>query len=108
MQKYLWVLVPLILGVFIYQFAGEISWLRNYLPDGLWAFSFGYAFLLLWQPRPKSFLHLVPLLFLVGFEFLQYLEIITGTFDLIDCLIYILFYLSASIVFYYHEQKTAS
>lgn len=102
------VIVPLVLGVLIYQFADGDTLIRNYLPDGLWAFSFGYAFLLIWNPAWHSAIHIVPILVFIGFELLQKWRIITGTFDLFDCVAYILFYLSASIVFYQYEQKTTS
>lgn len=106
MRKALLVLVPLFIGIFIYTLPQSRPWVRNHIPDGLWAFSFGYAFLWIWKPPIFSALRLIPLIVFFAFELFQKFGIITGTFDLIDCLAYLLFYLSATILFYWHEQKT--
>jgi hypothetical protein len=105
-RKALFVLVPLLIGIIIYSLPLSNHWVRNYVPDGLWAFSFGYAFLWIWKPTLFSALRLIPLLVFFAFELFQKFEIITGTFDLVDCLVYLLFYLAATILFYWYEQKT--
>lgn len=92
--------MPLVLGLFIY-FSPPLfehwSLVRNYIPDACWAFSFTYAFFTLWKGQLSPLIRTVPLLLFIGFEFLQKLNVLTGTFDYFDCLTYILAYLLATV-----------
>ncbi len=108
MRKYLLVIAPLCLGAFIYWVRPLFvpwSYVRNFVPDACWAFSFTYAFFLLWKGELSLAIRMIPILLFLAFEFMQKFEIITGTFDLIDCLAYILSYLLASVIFRYYEQE---
>jgi len=88
------VILPLVAGYFIY-FAGSIQavpfLVSNYLPDGLWAYSFASIMLIIWD-RQLNFLWIVSCyLIAAGFELLQYWQLITGTADRIDVITYFIF-----------------
>ena len=95
------VLFPLLLGLILYQLAGFTampSAVKNYLPDGLWAYSFMSAVLIIWNRRAS--LEWVVLVYLVsaGFEGLQFLSMVTGTGDIIDIAVYFIFFTLALII----------
>jgi hypothetical protein len=86
---------PLAIGVFIYWGGGRFSipaMIRNYLPDGLWAYSLMSAMLLVWQRRIMIGWILAVFAFSIGFEILQSYHWIEGTGDLYDVLTYFLFF----------------
>jgi len=86
---------PLAIGVFIYWAGGRFSipaMIRNYLPDGLWAYSLMSAMLLVWQRRIMIGWILAVFAFSIGFEILQSYRWIEGTGDLYDVLTYFLFF----------------
>jgi hypothetical protein len=107
------VLVPLSVGTFIYWAArptvlafsfydfSPLSWskyLPNWvlfnLPDGLWSYAFVSFTLILWQNNTSlSAKFWIMTAFLLGIvlEIGQYFGFISGTFDWLDVLIYLLF-----------------
>lgn len=107
LQTILFVLLPLALGVFIYDwFSGahnfvtiNINFLKNIeptwegliynVPDGLWAFSLMSAMLIIWQSSTHKIQYFWIFLVLVltfGSEFAQKFGLINGTFDWWDVL----------------------
>lgn len=68
------------------------SWFYFSLPDALWAYSFSSSILIFWINNlkiGKLFLS-IPLSYIIFSEFLQLLEIIRGTFDILDLIISII------------------
>jgi hypothetical protein len=94
------VLFPISIGILIYCVpieGGSLKSFRNYLPDGLWSYSFTSCILILWERKIVWYwLLCIPITFLL-FEFLQYCEIINGTADIYDIIIYIAFMIFALI-----------
>ncbi len=94
-------------GVVIYRFKPLLSaTITNYLPDGLWAFSFTLTLLSMNQ-RPT--IEMILLMVFGGsliIELLQYLNVVSGTFDWIDLLVYFLFSIFSVIVHRLFEFKS--
>ncbi|MDD4700537.1 MAG: hypothetical protein PHV07_09875 [Oscillospiraceae bacterium] len=72
------------------------NFLKYYLVDGLWCYSFVFAASCIWPPKIKN----LKLLFISGFTFgllweiLQAFQVTSGTFDVLD----LFMYLSASLL----------
>jgi len=106
------VLSPLVLGVVIYWAGNRVPMpmaVRNYLPDGLWAYSLMSAILVIWQRRIVIGWVLAVFALSIGFETLQYFHWIAGTGDLYDILTYFIFFgISLTINSRYEKpQKTS-
>ena len=74
-----------------------LNWLKCdfvcfYLPDYLWAFSLSCWLHIIFEPDKKGSIVCTIVVFAVGaiYEFLQYINIISGTGDFIDVFFYIL------------------
>jgi len=90
--------MPLFLGSLIYLNPFNLFIppnLKNYLPDGLWAFSFTSTILIIWNGNISSFWIILLSICFILFECLQSNLIINGTGDLLDVLIYFLFGLAS-------------
>jgi hypothetical protein len=106
------VILPLLLGLFLYlvfrkntfinslfNFGLNIEFsvkpidyfLKFLLPDGLFAFSFTSAFLILWLKEFSLKYLLFPIGFFIIIEYLQLSKVIAGTFDFLDIIVMILF-----------------
>lgn len=59
------------------------NWVYFSLPDGLWVYSFTSALLILWNGKLNLWL-IIPFFFGVFCEVAQGLEILNGTFDIMD------------------------
>lgn len=87
------------------------DFLRYYLPDFLWAFSFSSALTAVTIPLSNKHLFFNSLVvFIVGaaYEALQYFEIVGGTFDLFDILMYavaVMISAAINIKFFKGEEK---
>lgn len=70
-------------------------WMIFSLPDGLWTYSFTSSMILVWRNNDKYSKIFIcsPLVISILFEFLQYFEIINGTFDWNDVYIIIVSFL---------------
>ena len=92
----LWnICLPLALGLSIYCSARVRfipALIRNYLPDGLWAYAFMSGILLIWARAVNPFWVIMVFLIAVCFEFLQYLHTIPGTGDIKDVITYFTFF----------------
>ncbi|TDW95833.1 hypothetical protein [Dinghuibacter silviterrae] len=95
------VILPLSLGLFIYWSAQRISIpavLKNYLPDGCWAYAFISSILIIWD-RKVNIRWITPVFLLSAcFELLQYRHLIPGTGDVKDVAVYFLFFSIALIL----------
>lgn len=88
------VISPLLLGYFIYLLGSyELlpQFLKNYLPDGLWAYAFISAILVIWDRQLNYGWLFISFLLATGFEVLQHYQFVTGTADMADIIIYFLF-----------------
>ena len=93
-------IVTLILGIIIYYLFSKtilvkdnivISFIRNYLLDGLWIISFYFIAVNFSKNITKYYKFLTSLYVIVlgiVFEVMQLLAIVGGTFDFIDILVY--------------------
>jgi hypothetical protein len=85
------VVTPLLAGTAIYFTANFIvlnKFIRNGLPDGLWSYALASCILIIWNRKMNIFWMVLIFLFYVLFEILQYLNIIDGTGDYLDIIIY--------------------
>jgi hypothetical protein len=89
------VVLPLLIGLLIY-WSGRLgivpSWIINYMPDGFWAYAFISCMLVIWDRRIQIFWVVLVFLISVFFEILQYRHMIPGTGDVMDVLIYFIFF----------------
>jgi len=89
------VCLPLLLGLFIYWSANSLfisALIRNYLPDGLWAYAFISGILLIWDRVVHMTWIILVFLTAIGYELLQYLHAVPGTGDIKDIITYFLFF----------------
>ena len=95
------VLLPLLLGSLIYKLTNEnpaVSVIRNYLPDGLWAYAFLSSLLIIWK-RVLNIAWLLGACFCATFfEVLQAWQVVGGTADWLDVVTYFLFFAIAVII----------
>ena len=88
------VILPVIAGSLFYLLppTGQLlQFLRNYLPDGLWAYAFFSCILIIWQRHINFAWILITILIVTAFELLQSQHIIRGTGDFFDLVIYLVF-----------------
>ena len=103
-------LCTLILGIFIYYLYHQgvlienthfLVFIRNYIPDFLWMVSFYFFSINYSQRITKNYIIFTSIYtFALGliFELLQLVNIVRGTFDILDIATYIISILLASIV----------
>lgn len=83
--------LPILIGVFVYRLPlfDNYLLLKNYFPDGLWAYALTSCILIIWN-RVVNYLWLLFIfLFFVLYEIFQYLHIAKGTGDAWDIIAYI-------------------
>ena len=89
------IILPLLLGIGVYRGAGVVaipSLVRNYLPDGLWAYAFLSSILLIWDRTINIAWTAAAFLLAIGYEGAQYEHLIPGTGDIFDVITYFLFF----------------
>jgi hypothetical protein len=87
--------LPLALGQFIYWSEKSFiipTLIKNYLPDGLWAYAFISGILVIWGRVIHMTWIILAFLTAVGYEVLQYLHTIPGTGDIKDVITYFVFF----------------
>lgn len=92
------VILPVLVGCVLYYVpvrAVAPAFVCNYLPDGLWAYAFMSAILIVWNRQVNRMWVVIPFVTAVVFEWLQQQEIISGTGDWMDVGVYFLFFLLA-------------
>lgn len=85
------VLIPLLTGLLIYLYKDELQLptiISNYIPDGLWAYAFLSAILIVWQRSVNVLWCIMPFIVALLFEVFQYLQLVEGTGDIVDIVIY--------------------
>jgi hypothetical protein len=88
------VISPILLGYliyFIYSIEQFSIVIKNYLPDGLWAYSFISMILVIWHRQLNLCWMISAYLLAACFEVFQYLKLVPGTADIIDVTVYIIF-----------------
>ena len=87
--------LPIFIGAVLYFLElnhFDLFIVKNYFPDGLWAYSFISIILIIWDRRINYFWILVVFIFSIIFELLQYYHIINGTGDIWDIVTYFIFF----------------
>lgn len=78
-------------GTLIYFTKTTNGFLRDHLPDGLWAYALTYCLMSIWNKRlPFLWILVLQLLFFL-FELAQLRGWIEGTGDFLDMIVYVLF-----------------
>lgn len=103
-------LITLILGIVIYYLyykkiidvsTESLRFVRNFIPDFLWMFSFFFLSVNYSKRITKKYVTLTSLYALalgILFELLQMANVVRGTFDILDIIVYIIAILIACIV----------
>ena len=118
-KKIIYSLCTLIIGICIYLLSSYglltksdyiSSFIRNYVPDILWAISFYTLSTVFSKALSKYYIILTALyVILVGifFEYLQFTGVAMGTFDVFDILVYIISTIIASLTekYYWREKN---
>lgn len=99
------VLLPLILGYIIYNVSFE-NHVKNYLPDGLWAYSFVSALSIIWKRHLPLFWIVTVFIIAALVEYLQLLKVIPGTADIIDIVVYFIFIIIGLLINRYKNNLT--
>jgi hypothetical protein len=102
------VAVPVVTGCLFYvvPFTGQFfSLLKNYLPDGLWAYAFFSGMLIIWERQIHLIWVLITILVFGAFEFFQWKHVISGTGDWGDFFIYLFFAATALFINQYFITK---
>jgi predicted membrane protein len=95
------VVFPIILGYLIYLLSSVTKMpllVKNYLPDGLWAYSFISALLIIWNREISVPWILLAFLLAACFELLQYYSWIAGTGDITDAIMCFIFFGAALLI----------
>jgi len=85
---------PIIIGCVFYflPLTGQfLKLLKNYLPDGLWAYAFFSSILIIWGRHLNFIWICITVLIFAAFELLQSKHIIKGTGDFFDFITYLIF-----------------
>lgn len=91
---------PLLLGFLIYLERGLFySWIPNYIPDGMWSFSFTSLILWIWNGTLCYFNIILLMITFSSLELLQFNGILKGTGDFLDIIIYFFFAIIAILYF---------
>jgi hypothetical protein len=103
------VILPLLAGYFIYR-AGNSEFIplliKDYFPDGLWAWSFISVILIIWD-RQFHFSWILSCYFLAAlFEFFQYLHFIPGTGDAADVIVYFVVFSAGLALNHYFKKRS--
>ena len=86
------VVCPLLIGLAIYYFASSIAFthlIKNHFADGLWAYAFISAILLIWERQVNWFWIGCVVVVAFLFECFQYLHLLPGTGDVFDFIVYL-------------------
>ena len=89
------VILPVMAGFIIYLLQNkyfEQGIIRNYLPDGLWAYALFSCILIIWSRQVPVYWCIMITLFAISIEALQFFHFIGGTGDIMDIVTYLLFF----------------
>jgi hypothetical protein len=85
------VFTPLLAGALVYYLATVLrlpGFIKNFLPDGLWAYALVSAIFIIWDRRPAPGWIITCYVVAIGFEMAQYMHWVPGTGDFIDGMVY--------------------
>ena len=100
----IYILFPLLLGIYFYKTNNSLPILRNYLPDFLWAYSLTWALKLFnWSGLNNLQIFYFSFITSVAYEIAQKLDIFDGTFDPMDIIVYCFGILLAYLLFKFHN-----
>jgi hypothetical protein len=108
------IFLPIYLGILIYLLHPfrYCTAVRNYIPDGLWAYALISSVLIIWDRKINILWITICIIMFLLFELFQYFEILDGTWDVIDIITYFVFSFLALITNKYilllnnhHEKK---
>lgn len=95
------VVLPILAGAIIYYAANYFElnkYVRNQLPDGLWAWALFSCTLIIWDRRIHLLWISSTFVLCILFEVLQYFRVIRGVGDYLDVLTYFIFGIAALLV----------
>ena len=102
------VIFPLIIGCSIYFISNTNpfikGFIRNQLPDGLWAYSLTSSLLIIWDKQINLYWLLILAFAFIGIEILQKLSLIEGTYDISDIITYFIFSFFAFLFFKFYKK----
>jgi hypothetical protein len=102
------VVFPILLGGLTYLTGSQINepvLIKNHLADGLWAYSFISALLIIWGREINRTWIFIPFAVAVLFELLQGSHLVPGTGDLYDVLTYCIFFTIALLANKYFKTR---
>ena len=88
------IILPVLVGSCLYFMSSNIDltgFLRNQLPDGLWAYGLCSGLLIIWNRKINIIWISVIYIIFILFEALQHFHVISGTGDWFDIIIYFSF-----------------
>lgn len=103
------VIIPVLCGISIYQFPGifgHSGFTRNHLPDGLWAYALSSTLLITWNRKVHTGWFAVAGMLFIFYELMQYFNLLDGTGDVADILIYLTFTALAILLNLYFKPNT--
>lgn len=104
------IILPVLGGSCLYFMSSNLSltgFLRNQLPDGLWAYGLTSSLLIIWNRKINIiWISIIFIIFLL-FESLQHFHFISGTGDWFDIIMYFSFSTISLLTnkFFFHLQK---
>ncbi|MFT3747273.1 MAG: hypothetical protein QM768_03115 [Agriterribacter sp.] len=104
------VILPLVAGTLLYILLPDKNYgfVRNYVPDGLWAFALTSCLLIIWQGKVHLFWLLIAMAAGSMFEYLQWQGYLNGTGDIFDLICYFVSSLAAVYVTLQKKQIHAN
>jgi hypothetical protein len=99
------IILPLFFGVLLYNTSilNNTKFI-NYIPDGLWSYSFTVTILWCWEWEICVFNIILIFFTELIFEILQKFQFVSGTFDYCDILVYIVFSIVAIIGIRFYKK----
>lgn len=82
------VIIPLVIGAGIYTMGHLSGFVRNQLPDALWAWALFSCLLIIWNRRANTFWIVASFVSCIAFEVLQNYKWIPGKGDYLDVMVY--------------------
>jgi hypothetical protein len=92
------VALPLALGILIYHaasFCAVPAFIRNYFPDGCWAYAFLSGMLIIWDRKLSIPWIILVFITAAAYEWLQFIHVLPGTGDIGDVADYFVFFILA-------------
>lgn len=104
----LYVVTPLLIGTVVYSIksvSNSYNFIKIFLPDGLWSYSFISCVLLIWDRHIKIEWMITTFTIFILIEVMQYFHVMNGTGDILDVLVYFTFASCALFTNKYHSKS---